>query len=167
MSFYRYLEDHDVHVLDCAGKVDVAVGIARLRRLSQEIDARSARDGVHRLLIDFRRTEWASEDAHRELSRISRREFGLNSENPALRLAFVFHGGRGTVSNSERWFHDAAEALAWLTSERAVNVESTRALSRAAPGAATPGRLRRRNRRGEYTEVGDPPPSPRPWRLRG
>lgn len=60
MGFYRYLEDRDVHVLDCAGKVDVAVGLARLRRPSQELDARPARDGAHRVLIDFRHTEWAS-----------------------------------------------------------------------------------------------------------
>ncbi len=119
MTFYRYLEDCDVHVLDCAGKVDVSVGLARLRRLSQELDARPARDGVHRLLIDFRHTQWASEDAHRELSRATRRDFSLNAENPSLRLAFVFHCGKGTVSNNERWFADDAEALAWLTSHRA------------------------------------------------
>lgn len=123
MSFYSYLEDCDVHVLDCAGKVDVPVGLDRLRRLSQELDARPARDGVHRLLIDFRRTEWVSEDAHRELSRATRREFGLNAENSCLRLAFVFHGGKGTVSNSERWFDDDAEALAWLASHRTVDAE--------------------------------------------
>jgi hypothetical protein len=116
MSFYRYLEDRDVHVLDCAGKVDVPLGLARLRRLAQELGARPARDGVHRLLIDFRHTEWASEAAHRELSRATRSSFGLNAENPSLRLAFVFHRGKGTVSNSERWFGDDAEALAWLTS---------------------------------------------------
>ena len=123
MSFYRYLEDWDVHVLDCAGRVDVPVGLARLRRLSQELNARPARDGVHRLLIDFRNTEWASEDAHGELSRATRRDFGLDAENPSLRLAFVFHRGRGTVSNSERWFTDDVEALAWLTSHRTVDTE--------------------------------------------
>lgn len=123
MSFYRYLEDCDVHVLDCAGKVDVPVGLARLRRLSEELDARPARDGVHRLLVDFRHTEWASEDAHRELSRATRNDFGLNAENPSLCLAFVFHGGKGTVSNSERWFDGDAEALAWLTSHRTADAE--------------------------------------------
>jgi hypothetical protein len=116
VSFYRYLEGSDVHVLDCAGKVDVPVGLARLRRLSQELEARPARDGVHRLLVDFRQTEWESEEAHRELSRATRREFGLNADNPSLRLAFVFHGGKGTVSENERWFDDDAAALAWLTS---------------------------------------------------
>lgn len=115
MSLYRYLEDSDVHLLDCAGKVDVPVGLARLQRLSRELDARPARDGVHRLLIDFRHTEWASEDAHQQLSQATRRDFGLNAENPALRLAFVFRRGKGIVSNSERWFADDAEALAWLT----------------------------------------------------
>ena len=115
MSFYRYLEDCDVHVLDCAGKVDVPLGLARLRRLSQELDARPARNGVHRLLIDFRHTEWATEEAHRELSRATRSDFGLNAENPSLRLAFVFHRDKGTVSESERWFSNDAEALAWLT----------------------------------------------------
>jgi hypothetical protein len=123
MSFYRYLEDRDVHVLDCAGKVDVLAGLARLRRLSQELDARPARDGVRRLLIDFRHTEWASEDAHRELSRATRRDYGLNAENPSVRLAFVFPRGKGTVSNSECWFDDDAEALAWLTSDRMVDAE--------------------------------------------
>lgn len=118
MTSYRYLEDSDVHVLDCAGNIDVSVGLERLRRLSEELHARPARDGVHRLLIDFRHTEWASEDAHRELSLATRRDFGLNAENPSLRLAFVFHGGKGIVSNSERWFDDDAEALAWLTSQR-------------------------------------------------
>lgn len=115
VSFYRYLDDRDVHVLDCAGKIDVAVGLARLERLACELDARPARDGVHRLLIDFRHTEWANEEAHRQLSLATRRNFGLNAENPCLRLAFLFHGGAGTVSNSERWFDDDAEALAWLT----------------------------------------------------
>jgi hypothetical protein len=121
MSFYRYLEELDVHVLDCAGQVDVPVGLARLRRLSVELDTRRARDGVHRLLIDFRHTVWASEDAHRELSRATRRDFGLNAENPCLRLAFVFQRGKGTVSSSERWFDDEAEALAWLTNHQTVD----------------------------------------------
>jgi hypothetical protein len=71
---------------------------------------------VHRLLIDFRQTEWASEEAHRELSKATRRDFGLNSDNPSLRLAFVFEGGKGIVSDSERWFDGDAEALVWLTS---------------------------------------------------
>jgi hypothetical protein len=111
-------------VLDCAGKVDVPLGLERLRRVSQELDARPARAGVHRLLIDFRQTEWASEEAHRELSRATRRDFGLNPENASLRLAFVAHGGEGTVSNSERWFDNDAEALAWLTSHRTVDADS-------------------------------------------
>ena len=119
MTFYRYLEDCDVHVLDCAGNVDVPEGLARLRRLSEELDARPARDGVHRLLVDFRRTQWASEDAHRELSRATRGDFGLNAENPAVRVAFVFTAGSGSVSNNERWFDDDDDALAWLTSYRA------------------------------------------------
>ena len=119
MSSYRYLEDCDVHVLDCAGKVDVALGLARLRRLTQELEARPARDGVHRLLIDFRLTEWSSEDAHRELSRATRCDFGLNAENPCVRLAFVLPRaiaarGNGSISNRERWFGDTSEALAWL-----------------------------------------------------
>src|SRR5262245_30565310 len=123
MTFYRYLENHDVHVLDCAGRVDVAVGLERLRRLSQELEAHPARDGVHRLLVDFRQTEWASEEAHRELSRVVRRDFGLNGENPALRLAFVSSGRTGAVSGSEHWFDDDAEALAWLISDRGVEAE--------------------------------------------
>ena len=117
MAGYRYLEDCDVHVLDCAGELDVPLGIARLSRLSEELKARPARDGVHRLLIDFRHTKWASEQAHQELSRATRRDFGLNAENPALRLAFVFPGGKGSVSSSERWFEDDAEALRWLSGD--------------------------------------------------
>jgi hypothetical protein len=114
VTFYRYLENHNVHVLDCAGKLDLAVGLERLRRLSQELEARPPQDGVHRLLVDFRQTEWASEEAHGELSRATRRDFGLNAENPALRLAFVLCGGKGAVSASEHWFDDDADALAWL-----------------------------------------------------
>jgi hypothetical protein len=110
-------------VLDCAGKVDVAVGLERLRRLSQELEARPAQDGIHTLLVDFRQTEWASEEAHRDLSRATRRDFGLNAENPALRLAFVLCGGKGAVSDSEHWFDDDADALAWLIGHREVEAE--------------------------------------------
>jgi hypothetical protein len=92
----------------------VAVGLERLRQLSQELEARPAHDGVHRLLVDFRHTEWVSEEAHRELSRATRRDFGLNAENPALRVAFVLCGGKGAVSDSEHWFVSDADALAWL-----------------------------------------------------
>lgn len=123
VMFYRYLEDQDVHLLDCAGKVDAATGFARLRRLSEELKSRRARDGVHRLLIDFRHTIWESEDTHRQLSRAVRGDFGLNAENPAVRLAFVFNGGTGTVSNTERWFEDEFEAMAWLIREPTVGDE--------------------------------------------
>ena len=123
MTFYRYLEDHDVHVLDCAGKVDLPVGLERLRRLSRELEARPAQDGVHRLLVDFRQTEWASEEAHQELSRATRRDFGLNAENPALRLAFLFCGGKSAVSDSEHWFDDDADALAWLIGHRGLEAD--------------------------------------------
>ena len=61
------------------------------------------------------RTEWANEDAHRELSRATRRHFGLNAEHPSLRIAFVSHNIEGAVSNSEQWFDNDVEALAWLT----------------------------------------------------
>jgi hypothetical protein len=126
VTFYRYLESYDVHVLDCAGRVDVAVGLERLRRLSQELEARPANDGVHRLLVDFRHTEWVSEEAHRELSRVTRRDFGLNAENPALRVAFVLCGGKGAVSDSEHWFDDEVDALAWLIGHRAVEEDNRR-----------------------------------------
>src|SRR5690606_37237203 len=116
MKFYRYLEDCDVHVLDCAGKVDVPLGLARLQRLSQELVARPAPDGVRRLLIDFRHTEWADEETHRELSRATREDFGLTGDEPTLRLAFVFPR-RGIISKNERWFDDYAEALQWLTDD--------------------------------------------------
>lgn len=120
MIFYRYLANHEVHVLDCAGKVDVALGLERLRRLSLELEAHPSRDGVQRLLIDFRQTEWVNEEAHRELSRAARRDFGLNDENTAYRLAFVFRGGSGAVSGSEHWFDDDADALAWLIRPREI-----------------------------------------------
>ena len=123
VTFYRYLENYNVHVLDCAGKVDLAVGLERLRRLSQELEARPAQDGVNRLLVDFRQTEWVSEEVHRELSRATRRDFGLNAENPALRLAFVLCGGKGAVSDSEHWFDDDADALAWLIGHRGLEAQ--------------------------------------------
>ena len=39
---------------------------------------------------------------------------GLSSESRSLRLAFVFGAENGTVSESERWFDNEVEALAWL-----------------------------------------------------
>lgn len=102
-------------MLDCAGRVDLQMGLKRLRLLSDELEARPARDGVHRLLIDFRRTVWASEDVHRQLSRATRRDFGLNADNPCFRLAYVLKGGQGMVSKSERWFDDVDEAMEWLS----------------------------------------------------
>lgn len=117
MSFYRYLDTYDVHVLDCAGRVDVTVGVERLHHLFRELKARPARDGVHRLLVDFRRTEWASASAHRDLSRATRRDFGLHGQNPALRVAFVSYDRAGAVSGSEHWFDHDEDALTWLVSD--------------------------------------------------
>lgn len=114
MSFYRYLADHDVHVIDCAGHVDLEVGLARLRLLAAELEQRPMTHAHRRLLIDFRHTVWDSDDTHRQLSIVTRRDFGLNAANQSLRAAIVNAEREGPASANEHWFKDEAEALTWL-----------------------------------------------------
>lgn len=114
MTFYRYLDDLDVHVIDCSGRVDVTIGMARLRALEAELEARPLRGGQRRLLIDFRNTIWASEEVHRRLAAITRRDFGLGSDGSALRAAILDNQRSGPVSENEHWFRSEWEALHWL-----------------------------------------------------
>jgi hypothetical protein len=117
VTFYRYLVEHDVHVFDCAGRVDLATGLERLKVLERELAARPLRGAHRKLLIDFRGTEWDSEDTHRELSTITRRDFGLNAENTALRAALLNQRWSGAISHNEHWFFTQEEALTWLCQE--------------------------------------------------
>jgi len=114
MGFYRYLENADVHVLDCSGRVDLDVGLERLRALQLEFAARPPCGSVRKLLIDFRHTVWENEDVHRQLSIATRRDFGLNAENTSLRAAILHPLRSGAVAENECWFLHEAEALEWL-----------------------------------------------------
>ena len=115
MGFYRYLDDTDVHVVDCSGRVDLQIGLERLRLLHAALEARPGA-GVRRLLIDFRNTVWDSEDVHLQLSAITRRDFGLNPANAAMRAAILNNRWEGLLSDNERWFFEEAPALEWLVS---------------------------------------------------
>jgi hypothetical protein len=114
MPFYRYLEDADVHVVDCAGKIDLELGLARLEALARELAARPALRGPRKLLIDFRNAIWESAEVHMQLSVTTRRDFGLNGSNDAIRVAFLDVFRNGPVAGNEHWFTDEAEALQWL-----------------------------------------------------
>jgi hypothetical protein len=116
MPFYRYEQDFDVHVVDCGGKVNLETGVQRLRALGRELMARPPRDGVTKLLIDFRETVWEDEGVHLELSRLTRAEFGLNPGNSGIRAAIVNARWSGEVAHNERWFLSEAAALQWLKS---------------------------------------------------
>ncbi|HWO08685.1 MAG TPA: hypothetical protein VNN80_04375 [Polyangiaceae bacterium] len=114
MAFYRYFEEADVHIVDCAGTVDLQLGLARLALLERELAARPAVGAYRKLLVDFRNMVWAGDDVHRQLSAITRRAFGLDAGDDAVRVAFV-HPGRGEViAANEAWFADQADALEWL-----------------------------------------------------
>jgi hypothetical protein len=119
VSFYRYDEDRDLHALDCGGTVTLELGLARFRLLERELRARPPREGILKLLVDFRETVWADESVHRELSRITRAEL-LDSRERCVRVAFVDGARSGEVSENERWFHDEGRATDWLadTSQR-------------------------------------------------
>ena len=119
MSFYRYDQDSDVHIVDCGGKVTLETGMARLRGLERELAARQPRDGVARLLIDFRNTIWEDENVHMELSRVTRTEFGLNSGSSSIRAAIINTRWGGQVSDNEHWFLSDAAAMQWLCSRGA------------------------------------------------
>jgi hypothetical protein len=116
VSFYRYDQDSDVHVVDCGGTVSLETGVSRLRELERELEARPPRDGVAKLLIDFRNTVWEDENIHMQLSRIIRTEFGLNPDNAAIRAAIVNSRCDGQVSDNEYWFLSEIAALRWLCS---------------------------------------------------
>lgn len=113
MAFYRYLEHVGVHVVDCAGTVDLQLGLERVAVLERELAARSVPGECRKLLVDFRGMIWASADAHRQLSAITRRAFGLDGGG-AVRVAFVHPGRSGVLAVNEAWFADEAEALEWL-----------------------------------------------------
>jgi hypothetical protein len=116
VSFYRYDQDADVHSVDCGGEVNLETGLARLRVLERELAARQPRDGVAKLLIDFRNTIWEDESVHMELSRITRTEFGLNPANSSIRAAILNTRWSGQASDNEHWFLSEAAALQWLCS---------------------------------------------------
>lgn len=116
MSFYRYDPIIDVHVFDCGGRVTVEIGVTRLHMLAEGLRARPPHDGTAKLLIDFRNTVFEDENVHRELSKITRTEFGLNPDNKGIRAAFIHTRARGQVSENERWFLSDADALQWLCS---------------------------------------------------
>ncbi len=117
MSVYRYLPDDDVHWIDCGGRVDLETGLSRLRLLESELAARPLQGTRRKLLIDFRGTVWDSEETHRQLSTITRRDFGLNADNPTLRAAIVNQRWSGVLSDNEHWFLTFEEALVWLRGE--------------------------------------------------
>jgi len=114
MTFYRYLEDGDVHVVDCAGKVNLELGLARLEKLARELARRPLLRGRRRLLIDFRNVTWESAEVHMQLSSRTRRDFGLDGSNDAIRVAFLDRFRSGAAAHNEHWFTDEAEALQWL-----------------------------------------------------
>lgn len=117
MSFIRYLEDSGVYVVDCSGTVDLELGLARLKALEVELSSRPLLIGPRKVLIDFRHTIWASEETHQELSKITRRDFGLHADNPTLRVAILNQRWNGPISDNEHWFFAEREALEWLALE--------------------------------------------------
>ena len=116
-SFYHYDAHLEVHFIDCAGTLDLATGLARLSLLQRALEAAARSQAVARMLIDFSTTVWESDDTHRELSRATRRDFGLNADNPNLRAAMVHPARVGRVADNEHWFATRAAALAWLCAQ--------------------------------------------------
>jgi hypothetical protein len=114
MTFYQYLQDSDVHVVDCSGKVDLKIGLARLNALVHEFELRPIQGAQRKVLIDFRTTVWESEEVHMQLSRITRCDFGFSPENTATRAAILNNQWTGSVSDNEHWFLTESEALKWL-----------------------------------------------------
>jgi hypothetical protein len=112
-DFYRYLVELDVHVLDCAGRVDFPTGMTRLEVLRRRLEEQPPAHGTIKLLVDFRNTVWESDEDHMKLSRVTREEF-FGSENSKVRVAFVHEGRSGHVSENEQWFSRREEALEWL-----------------------------------------------------
>jgi hypothetical protein len=114
MAFYQYLHDSDVHVVDCSGRVDLKIGLARLNALVREFGLRPIQGGQRKVLIDFRATVWESEEVHMQLSRITRRDLGFGPENTATRMAILNNQWSGSVSDNEHWFLTDSDALKWL-----------------------------------------------------
>lgn len=119
MSFYRYDQDSDVHIVDCGGTVTLETGMTRLRELERELKARRPRDGVARLLIDFRSTIWEDDNVHMELSKITRTAFDLNPGNTSILAAIVNTRYDGQFSDNEHWFLSDLAAMQWLRSRGA------------------------------------------------
>jgi hypothetical protein len=131
VSFYQYDQDSDVHIVDCGGIVNLETGMTRLRELERELTARHPRDGVAKLLIDFRSTIWEDDNVHMELSRITRTAFDLNPGNTSIRAAIVNTRYDGQVSDNEHWFLSDLAAMQWLSSLGAEEKpNSTRKLER-------------------------------------
>lgn len=114
-NWHQYLADTDIHVFDCSGRIDLATGMARLDVLEHAFAAQPPRGSVRRVLIDFRETEWDSEETHRALSHATRERFGLKPENASIRVAIVNQRWGGRMSDNEHWFLVRADALGWLS----------------------------------------------------
>jgi len=114
MTWHQYLEDQDVHVIDCSGKVDFATGSKRLSALALVLETQPRAD-VRRLLIDFRETEWDSEATHQALSIATRARFDQIRETARLRVAILNRRWQGCLSDDEHWFFEKCAALSWLS----------------------------------------------------
>jgi hypothetical protein len=128
-SFYEYDPEHDVHLVDCGGKVTLETGMTRLQLLKRELAA-TAPNRVAKLLIDFRDTVWEDESVHMELSRLTRTELGLNPGNASIRSAIVNARWSGHISANEHWFFSVEDAMLWLCSDEAADI-AARAVRRA------------------------------------
>ncbi|HEY6723320.1 MAG TPA: hypothetical protein VI197_04785 [Polyangiaceae bacterium] len=117
MIWHEYLDAADIHLFDCSGKVDLATGLARLTAVARVFETQPARAGLRRLLIDFRGTEWDSEETHRTLSSATRAQFDRMRESARLRVAIVNALWEGCHSTDERWFLEKQAALRWLSAE--------------------------------------------------
>jgi hypothetical protein len=113
-GFHRYVAEDGVHVADCSGAVDLAKGLARLDALEAELRARPARDGVRRLLVDFRGVAWADDATHMQLSRATRDRLAIWAREAPIRVAFVADRAMSSTTEVEAWFIGAGEAMAWL-----------------------------------------------------
>jgi hypothetical protein len=112
---YRYLAQHDVHVVDCSGPVDLELGMRRLELLQLELGARPAIGGRRKLLVDFRYTVWESPEVHMRLAALTREALQPRvADGAVIRVAFLHHERTGPASENEHWFLAEAEALEWL-----------------------------------------------------
>jgi hypothetical protein len=113
MSWHSYQKDLDVHVFDCSGSIDLATGLARLARVDALLHEHPPKDGIRRLVLDFRDTHWDDEQTHRALSVATRERF-LDPANPDVRVAIVNNRWSGAISKNERWFENLEDAFRWL-----------------------------------------------------